>query len=121
MVIDDRDLADIATGLVVATRRGSLKWSVYDADSGEYTAQSQRFTYYLKPRDEDGSAPFIFEIYRPASESAPQAVQLVQVSSSKSPILLQPIAELYNLARLDALGITNLKADVLGDLGIDPV
>jgi hypothetical protein len=112
----NEDLAAILSGLLVSSRENRLRWRVYSDAGPEYVADSSRFTYYLKPRDEDGNPPFIFQIFT-ATDEAGKAQLLLEVQTTRNEAVNQIAAELYETIKLARFGITSLKDDVLRDLG----
>ncbi|MFD4958440.1 hypothetical protein [Microbacterium sp. NPDC058389] len=94
-----------------------LSWEVSAHEPDEYLTKSRRFRYYVRSRDGDGAAPYIFEIYYP--ESQKPGPELVVDSGAED--ARKALSELYQIARRSASGfVDGLATEVLRDLEDDP-
>ena len=113
--IPDADAVEIVARLFERTVNDALDWSRFD--QYEFKADSHNFMYFIKSRDEDDSAPFILEIWRRSDSEDVPATKLEEISTGDPITVNTRLSALYRAAKIHALGINNLKADILNDLG----
>jgi hypothetical protein len=120
------DARVIVQRLLSLTEQGRLEWQVWDQGVYEYYSSSARFFYYLKTRDDDGTVPFVLQIYRRANSDAVEAGQSSDEPPPAEELFSYPssaysdlVEKLYRTARAKALGVENLKSDILDDLADD--
>lgn len=109
------EAAAIAESLMAKTADKELTWSD-SFESDEYSAQTARFLYYIKSRDEDGQPPYRLQVMLKGGDSA--SVVLEVMSNSDDAALGVAFRGLYEAAKRSYLGLTDSIAnEVLRDLG----
>ena len=99
--------------LVERTTAHGYEWEVSDAEPDEYVTTTARFRYYIRSRDADGNAPFIFEVYAPETKT-PGAELVVD---SREVELQDVLGRLYLKARRSASGLKGeITTEILKDL-----
>lgn len=120
--LPEKDALEIVQRLISRTEQGTLEWEIWQQGVYEYFASSPRFRYYAKTRDDDGAAPFVLQIYRSVSPEAPdtggaaEARPADELYSYPTTAYSEAVERLYAMARGKALGVENLKSDILDDL-----
>jgi hypothetical protein len=97
--------------LVAKTRRGTLEWRQTDQPD-EFLLARRSATVSLSSQDSDGRFPFVLELRTPEG----QLVDGIIVTHAPAQFE-QNVAALYQLARENARGTTNLLNDLLEELG----
>ncbi|WP_157376964.1 hypothetical protein [Agromyces sp. Root1464] len=107
------------TTLLRRTQSSQASWKRWQG-SEEYLTSTAKFTFYIKSRDDDDNPPYVFEIWRKISEdseSNPESVKVAEVMTKQSGELNGELSTLYTAAKMNAFGISDLRNDLLGDLG----
>lgn len=102
----------ILARLVQLSSERKLNWEEWDSNNDEYKASSSKFNYYVRSRDNDGTAPFHFELYTTTADTPSLVVESAEPSTSDL------LRSLYTYARRSASGFWDgLAVEVLRDLG----
>jgi hypothetical protein len=122
--LSETDALEIVQRLISRTEQGALDWKIWQPGAYEYYATSPRFRYYAKTRDDDGTAPYVIQIYRSNLESAEshegvEPPPTEELHSFPASAYSEAVEHLYRMARGKALNVESLKSDILDDLGDD--
>ncbi|KRA23722.1 hypothetical protein ASD65_04225 [Microbacterium sp. Root61] len=110
----DNEAQAILKGLAAQTSSGKLEWEASTFEPDEYKAESRRFQYFIRSRDGDGSAPYIFELYTLGAISDGTLLALSSSDADAATLL----ASLYQGAKRAASPYPNgIASEVLSDLG----
>lgn len=100
----------VLDALVEQTQDKRIVWEQSTHEADEYGAKTKRFAYYIRSRDGDGSAPYIFELY--SNSDTPTVTW-----DSGDPEVTDSLRSLYMIAKRSASGfLDGLAAEVLRDL-----
>jgi hypothetical protein len=112
------EVLSIVDAVLRQTRAGALNWAIADAGKDdEYTANSERFRYYVSSRDGDSQPPFTFEVWKINAESKNK--KLIEATSTGPDMDLGPsLSDLIEVARGQASGLGgSVREEILKDLG----
>ncbi|WP_368499624.1 hypothetical protein [Herbiconiux sp. A18JL235] len=110
-LLEKDELLAVIERLINSTKSGKLKWRPYQ-DRGEMEAETAKFVYYIKPRDDDDAPPYQFQVYAEGNRG-----MVLEVISSRDELELQnAMSTLYSSSKLSALGIGSLKDEIFNDL-----
>lgn len=95
-------------------------WTVFKGDF-EFKTNGKKYFYYISCRDEDDLPPHAFEIWRdesdqPASEPSEDSPILSILTDRSQPELNDLLVRLYRAAKIRALDIDTVSAELLSDL-----
>jgi hypothetical protein len=117
-IIDSNELLEMLNGLVTATREKKLVWKAFADNPYEYTANTAKFTFYVRSRDEDDAAPHGFQVFKSGAISQGALVDIVTRPENQT--LMNAVNDLYTQSKLSAFGVVSLTKEVLDDLGNAP-
>lgn len=113
MALSKNELGSVLDKLLARTDTGDLQWSE-SGEPTEYKAESDKFWYYIKTRDEDGIPPFRFQVYRKSANPLKLAEEF---SVEENGSLLEKFEALHARAFRSAAGLTReLSEEILSDL-----
>lgn len=113
MALSKNELGSVLDKLLARTDSGDLQWTE-SGEPTEYKAETEKFWYYIKTRDEDGIPPFRFQVYR-KSESPLKLAEEFSVDQNQT--LLDKFEALHARAFRSAAGLTReLSEEILSDL-----
>jgi hypothetical protein len=113
MNLTEQQIVEVLTRLATRTGPDGFVWEYSSAEPDEYKTATARFKYYVRSRDGDGRAPFVFEIF--ITDSPSEGPHLVV--ESRQAFAQAALQKLFSAARSSASGFgDDMAEEVLRDI-----